>query len=56
MYRTSSGFPGILVVTGGTIDGELPAPDVEQWTGSKLSWLGETVEGEKCVGGWKPNH
>lgn len=58
MYRASSGFPGIVVIAAGTVDGELPKPEVEQWTKGREEWLPVLVEGEKteqCCEGWSPN-
>jgi hypothetical protein len=50
LYRTSTGYPGKMVIKAGCIDGfdaaEEFVPDVEVFTRSRLSWV-PAVEGAK---------
>jgi len=47
LYRTSSGYPGNMVIKAGCIDGfdaaEGYIPDVEIFTRARLSWVGAIV-------------
>ncbi len=50
LYRTSTGYPGTMVIKAGLVDGsdesEAFKPDVELFTNSRLTWL-RPVEGAK---------
>jgi hypothetical protein len=59
LYRTSSGFPGMVVIKIGTIDdlsladNEILRPEVEQFVRSRVGWLahGRHGHGENGEGG-----
>ena len=57
MYRTSSGFPGVVLIPQGVVDDEELRDrklEVEQWTCRRVAYLGGLPFTEKFVRGWNP--
>lgn len=58
MYRTSSGFPGVMLIPQGVVDDEELRDrklEVEQWTCRRVEYLGRLPFTEKFVRNWNPH-